>query len=123
MSAKALRGPAAVGWVALLVLFDVLAVAGPVKMFAKSRDDGGGGGDVVKMAGLAFSPSALVVKRGTTVLFDNNDVAPHTVTSRDDSVQSGTLRPGATYSLVVNSRVQYFCEIHPSMTATIEIEG
>jgi plastocyanin len=109
-------------WIAILILFDVLAVAGPVKMIAKSGDDGGGGG-VVKMAGLTFAPDSLVVARGTTVLFDNNDVAPHTVTAQDGSVDSGTLRPGATFSLVVNDRFEYFCAIHPQMEASIEIEG
>jgi plastocyanin len=75
------------------------------------------------MAGLKFAPDALVVPRGTTVLFDNNDVAPHTVTSQDGSIDSGILRPGATFSLVVNTRFEYFCAIHPSMEASIEIEG
>lgn len=110
-------------WIAALVLFDVLAVAGPVKMIAKSGDSGNTSGDVVKMAGLKFAPASLVVGRGTTVVFDNNDVAPHTVTAKDDSIDSGTLKPGATFSLVVNSRLEYFCAIHPSMVATIEIKG
>jgi plastocyanin len=109
-------------WIVILLLFDVLAVAGPVKMIAKSGDDDAEAG-VVKMAGLTFAPDGLVVARGTTVTFDNNDVAPHTVTSKDGSIDSGTLRPGASYSLVVNTRFEYFCAIHPEMEATVEIEA
>jgi plastocyanin len=112
-----------VPWIVALLLFDVLAVAGPVKMIAKAGDDGDGEPGVVKMAGLTFAPDSLVVARGTTVVFDNDDVAPHTVTSTDGSIDSGTLRPGASYSLVVNTRFEYFCAIHPEMEATVEIEA
>jgi plastocyanin len=108
----------------VVVLFGVLAVAGPYKMLRD--DDGGGAGQdaVVHLAGLKFQPDSLVVERGTEVQFVNEDVAPHTVTADDSSVDSGILKPGAdSFRLVVNQRFTYFCAIHPSMTATIEISG
>jgi plastocyanin len=115
------------GWLLLLLLFGVLAVAGPYKMI-RGEDGGdtgdGGQGAVVHMAGLTFAPDALVVERGTEVQFVNDDVAPHTVTAEDDTVDSGILKPGAAaFRLVVGQRFAYFCAIHPSMTATIEISG
>ena len=112
-------------WFVVLALFEVMAIAGPVKMIVRSvgDDDATGGGSVVKMAGLKFAPAELTVPRGTVVLFDNNDVAPHTVTANDNSIDSGTLRPGGTFTLTVNGRLDYFCAIHPSMTATIQIAG
>ncbi len=111
-------------WALLVVLAVVTALAGPYKMLRPDSD--GGGSDatpVVRMAGLKFAPSSLVVASGTTVLFDNNDVAPHTVTSDDGAVDSGTLRPGATFTLVISKRFEYFCAIHPAMTAAIDIEA
>lgn len=115
-------GASSAVWFVILAGFVVLAVTGPVKM-ATREERGNGGGDVVHMAGLRFNPDSLVVPRGTTVRFDNDDVAPHTVTSNDQSIDSGTLRPGATFTLVVNTRFEYFCAIHPSMTAAVEIEA
>ena len=115
-------------WFLIVAVFEVMAIAGPVKMVVRGDSSSkygstSGGSAVVKMAGLRFSPKDLVVPRGTSVLFDNDDLAPHTVTAKDDSIDSGTLRPGASFTLTVNERLEYFCAIHPSMTATIEIAG
>ena len=81
------------------------------------------GGTTVKMAGLAFAPEALSVARGATVVFDNDDTAPHTVTARPGGVDSGVLDPGRQFSLVVTDGFDYFCSIHPSMTAKIAVTG
>jgi plastocyanin len=77
----------------------------------------------VVMEKLAFSPKALTVARGTEVLFDNKDVAPHTVTADEGDQDSGIIDPGSAYRLTVNEPFAYHCNIHPSMTATIELEG
>lgn len=129
-SEPAKKGPSRLVWFGVLAIFEVMAIAGPVKMVTRSGDSGGyssgtggGGGAVVKMAGTKFTPRELVVPRGTVILFENDDLAPHTVTAKDDSIDSGTLRPGATFTLTANGRLEYLCLIHPSMTATIEISG
>jgi plastocyanin len=77
----------------------------------------------VKMAGLAFAPGTLTVARGTTVVFDNDDTAPHTVTARSGGVDSGVLDPGKRFSVTVTEGFDYFCSIHPSMTAKIAVTG
>jgi plastocyanin len=69
------------------------------------------------MAGLAFAPGTLTVARGATVVFDNEDTAPHTVTARSGGVDSGVIDPGRQFSLTVSDGFDYFCSIHPSMTA------
>jgi plastocyanin len=79
--------------------------------------------DTVQMAGTKFSPSELTVARGSVVTFDNDDVAPHTVTADDGSADSGVIDPGKAFELTVNDALTYHCEIHPSMTATIALEG
>jgi plastocyanin len=125
-------------WLLVVVLMVGLALAGPVVMVrdqladrvaAPSAAEGaqpvaaGAGGSTVKMAGLAFAPSTLTVARGTTVVFDNDDTAPHTVTARSGGVDSGVLDPGRQFSQVVTDGFDYFCSIHPSMTAKVVVTG
>jgi plastocyanin len=79
------------------------------------------------MAGLKFSPTPVIVRKGTTVTFDNNDVVPHTVTQDGPTVpggvDSGLLGPGKSYQLVMNAPLAYHCTIHPFMQASVELEG
>ena len=83
----------------------------------------GAAGGTVKMAGLAFAPASLTVARGATVVFDNDDTAPHTVTARSGGVDSGVLDPGKQFRLTATESFDYFCQIHPSMTAKIAVTG
>jgi plastocyanin len=78
---------------------------------------------VVLMAGLVFAPGTLTVARGTAVAFNNDDTAPHTVTARSGGVDSGVLDPGKEFSVTVTEGFDYFCSIHPSMTAKIAVTG
>ena len=130
-------------WLLVVVVMVGLAVAGPVIMVRDQLADdprprpppprapsrpraaggGGAGGGTVKMAGLAFAPGTLTVARGATVVFDNDDTAPHTVTARSGGVDSGVLDPGKQFSLAVTDGFDYFCSIHPSMTAKIAVTG
>ena len=129
-------------WVLVVVVMVGLALAGPVIILRDQLADdqpaaptaaegaqpvaaagggGGAGGGTVRMAGLSFSPGTLTVARGTTVVFDNDDTAPHTVTARSGGVDSGVLDPGKQFSLAVTDGFDYFCSIHPSMTAKIAV--
>jgi plastocyanin len=128
-------------WLLVVVFMLGLALAGPVivvrdrladRVAAPSAAEGaqpaaaaagGGGGGTVRMAGLAFAPGTLTVARGATVVFDNEDTAPHTVTARSGGVDSGVIDPGRQFSLTVSDGFDYFCSIHPSMTAKIAVTG
>jgi plastocyanin len=128
-------------WLLVVVFMVGLALAGPVivvrdrladRVAAPSAAEGaepaaaaagGGGGGTVRMAGLAFAPGTLTVARGATVVFDNEDTAPHTVTARSGGVDSGVIDPGRQFSLTVSDGFDYFCSIHPSMTAKIAVTG
>jgi plastocyanin len=120
-------------WLLVVVLMVVLAVAGPVIMVRDQLADdapaapaapaAAAAGRTVKMAGLAFAPGTLTVARGSTVVFDNDDTAPHTVTARSGGVDSGVLDPGRQFSTIVTDGFDYFCSIHPSMTAKIAVTG
>jgi plastocyanin len=127
-------------WLLVVVVMVGLALAGPVIMVRDQLADrvetpsaaegaeppaaaAAAGGGAVKMAGLAFAPGTLTVARGATVVFDNDDTAPHTVTARSGGVDSGVLDPGRQFSTTVTDGFDYFCSIHPSMTATIAVTG
>jgi plastocyanin len=128
-------------WLLVVVAMAVLALAGPVIIVRDRLADrvaspsaaegarpaaaaaGGGAGGTVRMAGLAFAPGTLTVARGATVVFDNEDTAPHTVTARSGGVDSGVIDPGRQFSLTVSDSFDYFCSIHPSMTAKIAVTG
>ena len=78
---------------------------------------------VVVMEQIAFKPTQLVVRKGTEVVFDNRDVAPHTVTETGGSIDSGLLNPGKQFRLVVDRSFSYICTIHPKMKAQISLSG
>ena len=107
--------------IVLVVVFLLLALAGPAKILLD--DDDGPGAGRVGMAGLLFSPEARVVPAGTEGLFVNDDGAPHTVTATDSSVDSGLMSPGDTFALVINEPLDYICAIHSNMQGEIEIEA
>ncbi|MCZ6538998.1 MAG: plastocyanin/azurin family copper-binding protein [Chloroflexi bacterium] len=79
-----------------------------------------------------FALEDLTVSVGQTVIWENTDNAPHTVTHRvTDSdpptvaseFRSSTLTQSGMYSYVFNTAgtFQYYCEIHPNMRATIMV--
>jgi plastocyanin len=124
-------------WLLVVVVMVGLAVTGPLIMVRDQVADdppaaptaaegaqpvaAAAGGGTVRMAGLSFAPGTLTVARGTTVVFDNDDTAPHTVTARSGGVDSGVLDPGKQFTLTVTDGFDYFCSIHPSMTAKIAV--
>jgi plastocyanin len=127
-------------WLLVVMAMIGLALAGPAvivrdrladRVAAPSAAEGaqpaaagaGAGGGTVRMAGLAFAPGTLTVARGSTVVFDNDDTAPHTVTARSGGVDSGVLDPGRQFSVTVTDGFDYVCSIHPSMTAKIVVTG
>jgi plastocyanin len=130
-------------WTVIVAFFAVLAVLAPAKIIREQRRNdtpvdaqpavagkpaaakasGAITGTLVTMEGLEFRPATLVVAKGASVSFENKDVAPHTVTAKDGSVDSGVLNPGQSFQLAVSKPFDYVCTIHPSMKATIELSG
>lgn len=62
---------------------------------------------------------------GDIVVVENTDSASHTWTSRDGAFDSGTLGSGDVFEFTFTEPGEYdfFCQIHPSMTGTITVEG
>lgn len=78
----------------------------------------------VSIQGFAFNPQDLTVTHGTTVRWTNLDGPLHTSTSDDGVWDSGNLSTGQTFTFTFgpSGTYPYFCEIHPTMTATITVE-
>lgn len=77
-------------------------------------------GNEVWIQGMAFIPTTIVIKAGTTVKFINKDINDHSVTADDDSFDSGTLAPGKSYSRSFSSGIfSYHCNIYPQIKGSI----
>jgi plastocyanin len=72
---------------------------------------------VVPMAGFAFNPDTTVVPLGGTVVWVNQDGAPHTATADDEQAfKSDLLSKGQTFRHTFDAvgEFHYFCELHGS---------
>jgi plastocyanin len=78
----------------------------------------------VTIEGTAFTPAALTVKAGDTIVWVNKDPFPHTVTSETGGFNSGALQPGRSWKLKPSKagEFSYICTLHPTMKATLRIE-
>jgi plastocyanin len=78
----------------------------------------------VTIQNFAFSPASLIVKKGESVTWTNDDSASHTIVSDSNVFQSGSLEKGQTFSFTFNTAGQfpYHCSIHPSMKAMIIVQ-
>lgn len=84
---------------------------------APSRGDA----HVVEIRGFTFVPDTLVVKRGDTVVWRNQDVMPHTATSEGGAWGSPELGEGGTWRVVVQAGGAYRCALHPTMRGVIVV--
>jgi plastocyanin len=89
---------------------------------------GGGGRDVtVVMKDVKNVPMEVVVRKGGTVEWKNEDPFPHTVTKQagpGPGFDSGSVKGGATFKQKFKAagRIKYHCEIHPNQTGSITVQ-
>jgi len=81
-----------------------------------------------------YDPDQLTVAKGNTILVDNLDVMPHTVTNGKDAsdATSGKLFDtsiinGGEFKVLETTNVDagphpYYCTVHPYMTGTLTVE-
>ena len=79
-------------------------------------------GNTVMIKNFTFSPSVLMVKKGTTVTWINQDTASHNIKS--DTFNSTELNQGDQFQFTFNTAgtFNYSCGIHPSMTGQIIVQ-
>ncbi len=77
----------------------------------------------VSIANFAFVPQTLIAQVGDSVVFTNNDSAPHTATSTTGEFDSGNLNTGASFTHVFaqDGSFPYVCLYHSNMTGVINV--
>lgn len=79
----------------------------------------------VAIKGFAFTPAEVKIKKGETVVWTNEDAAPHTATALDNSFDSKTINKGESFSFTFQNAgtFEYKCTFHPAMkTGKIIVE-
>lgn len=91
---------------------------------AKVTPPAASGNAAIDISNFAFSPETATVKKGTEVVWTNNDDATHEIGADDNSFSSPSLEKGDTFSFVFEKAgtFPYTCTIHPSMTGTIVVK-
>lgn len=77
----------------------------------------------VAIQGFGYSPASIIIAAGDTVVFTNNDGAPHTATADSGAFDTGRLNRGASAQLTFSTpgTYTYFCTFHRNMKGTITV--
>ncbi len=96
------------------LLATLLALA-PLPAFADAQ---------VVMKNFDFSPMAVTITHGETVVWKNLDGEPHTVVSLGGAFRSPALDQNDTFKFTFAKpgTYKYLCSIHPKMMATITVK-
>lgn len=81
--------------------------------------------DTVVIKNFAFGPVSLVVTPGAKITVVNQDRAPHTLTARDKSFDTGTIAGGQRGEFTAPSSpgtYPYICTVHPYMAGTLIVK-
>jgi plastocyanin/uncharacterized membrane protein len=99
------------------LLMPLLAKGHPVTASAP------GGTTTVVIKQMRFDPAELNVKPGDTVVWKNEDIFAHTVTSDDGRLDSGLIEPGKSWETTVQweGALKYHCRPHPNMRASLQL--
>ncbi len=75
----------------------------------------------VAIRGFAFNPADISIKQGDTIIWTNEDTAPHTV--KFDFKESQTLNKDGTFTYTFKEKgtFNYICGIHPFMKAKVTV--
>jgi plastocyanin len=71
-----------------------------------------------------FLPATITVNVGDTIVWKNEDLAPHTATSKGkNAFDSGNLDSGASWSYVVKKKgtYSYYCAYHLNMKGKLVV--
>jgi len=79
----------------------------------------------IRIDNFTFEPQTMRVEAGTTITWRNDDDIPHAIASSTRLFKSKALDTGDTFSYTFTTpgSYEYFCSLHPHMTATIVVES
>ena len=102
------------------------ATTGPGDDYGGTGGGGAGGDEPGTIVAADFELSSTSVAAGGEVTFRNDDGTAHTVTADDGAFDTGPVAAGETATFdapEAPGEVAFHCEIHPSMTGTLTVEG
>jgi plastocyanin len=77
----------------------------------------------VEIKQMKFQPAELVVQKGDTVVWINNDIVAHDVTEESSKAWTSSVMPvGQSWSLVVTRSADYYCSIHMVMKGKLVVQ-
>ncbi len=77
----------------------------------------------VEIKQMKFQPAELIVQKGDTVVWINNDIVTHDVTEQSSKAWTSSLMPaGQSWSLVVTQSADYYCSIHVVMKGKLTVQ-
>ncbi len=77
----------------------------------------------VEIKQMKFQPAELIVQKGDTVVWINNDIVAHDVTEESSKAWTSSLMPvGKSWSLVVTQGADYYCSIHVVMKGKLIVQ-
>jgi plastocyanin len=83
-----------------------------------------GGGELITIHNLMFSPSPLAAKVGDTVAVRNTDGFDHTFTADDGSFDTGAFSSGSKMvKLAKAGTTPYHCKIHSFMHGKLDVSS
>ncbi|RAI53213.1 copper-binding protein [Rhodobacteraceae bacterium AsT-22] len=79
----------------------------------------------VRIAHFAFDPTWIEILVGDSVIWINNDLAPHTATAKDAAWDTGSIDRGDTRRITFEAPGEhpYFCAFHPHMKGSILVRS
>ena len=107
------------GWICVLAL-----AVGAGTFFVARAQKHARQTQTVMIHNFAFQPAELTVNVGDTIVWKNTDIVSHTVTAADGSFDSGEIKPGKNWKLVVAKRgvIAYGCTPHPNMHGKLAVK-
>src|SRR5579859_6248399 len=117
----------------LAIVVGALVIAGyALRGFDPAKNLAGGGspavaaaaGNGVTIDNFSFAPETLTIPVGTKVTWTNKDDIPHTVVESGHKFKSSALDTDESFSYTFDQpgTYEYFCSLHPKMTARIVVE-
>lgn len=121
--------------IGLLVLVGAVASCGGANRASPSgsnsgpASDGGTGQGTVVLKNFQFVPAQLSVAAGTTIRFDNDDSASHTVTEGENGTAAAGARfdqrldegKSANVTFAQAGSYRITCRIHPTMNMSVTV--
>ena len=76
----------------------------------------------VSITNFSFSPNTITIEKGDSIIWTNNDSAPHQISANNS--EGNVIKKGEVYSytFVDAGIINYICAIHPNMKGTIIVK-